>query len=98
MKTVNALTIRNNLGSVLDTLEKTKEPILISKGRVIRAVLITPDDFRRRFVDRQAEEEKQRLYDLAAYDAYMKNELEDYEYPEAAVQEAMEQLPQVRAR
>ena len=61
MKTVNALTRRNNLGSVLDTLEKTKEPILISKGRIIRAVLITPDDFRRRFVDRQAEEEKQRL-------------------------------------
>ena len=35
-------------------------------------------------------------YDLAAYDAYLKNELEDYEYPEAAVQEAMAQLPVVQ--
>ncbi len=61
MKTVNALTIRNNLGSVLDTLEKTNEPVLISKGRVIRAVLITPEEFRRRFIDKQAEEEKQKL-------------------------------------
>ena len=35
-------------------------------------------------------------YDLAAYDAYSKNELEDYEYPEAAVQEAMAGLPEVQ--
>ena len=42
MKTVNALKIRNNLGEILDLLEKTKEPILVSKGREIRAVLITP--------------------------------------------------------
>ena len=33
MKTVNALKIRNNLGEILDLLEKTKEPILVSKGR-----------------------------------------------------------------
>ena len=37
-------------------------------------------------------------YDLAAYDAYMKNELEDYEYPASAVQEAMRRLPEVHAR
>ncbi len=36
-------------------------------------------------------------YDLAAYDAYLKNDLEDYEYPEADVQEAIAQLPEVRA-
>jgi len=35
-------------------------------------------------------------YDLAAYDAYLNKELEDYEYPEAAVREAMEQLPEVQ--
>ncbi len=58
MKKVNALTIRNNLGSVLDDLEKNREPILISKGRVVRAVLITPDDFKRRFIDKQAEEDR----------------------------------------
>lgn len=58
MKTVNALTMRNNLGSVLQELEEKKEPILVSKGRRVRAVLITPEDFQRRFIDRQAEERK----------------------------------------
>lgn len=59
MKTVNALTMRNNLGSVLQELEETREPILVAKGRRVRAVLITPEDFQRRFIDRQAEERKQ---------------------------------------
>ncbi len=59
MKTVNALTVRNNLGRVLQELEEKREPILVSKGRRIRAVLITPEDFQRRFVDRLAEERKQ---------------------------------------
>ena len=64
METVNALTIRNNLGKVLDTLQRTKEPILISKGRTIRAVLVTPEDFKRRFIDKQAEEERERLLEI----------------------------------
>jgi PHD/YefM family antitoxin component YafN of YafNO toxin-antitoxin module len=59
MKTVNALEIRNNLGRVLDELEKSKQPVLVSKGRKIRAVLISPEDFKLRFVDRQAEAEKE---------------------------------------
>ena len=61
MHMVNALKIRNHLGEVLDLLEKEGGPILVSKGRRIRAVLITPEDFRTRFVDRQAEEERRRL-------------------------------------
>lgn len=61
MRTVNALKIRNNLGEVLDSLEKNGEPILLSKGRKIRAVLITPEEFKKRFIDKQAEEEKQKL-------------------------------------
>lgn len=61
MKTVNALKIRNNLGEVLDLLTKTGEPILVSKGREIRAVLITPEQFEKRFLDYQAEEQKKRL-------------------------------------
>ncbi|HYW81872.1 MAG TPA: type II toxin-antitoxin system Phd/YefM family antitoxin [Spirochaetia bacterium] len=59
MKTVNALTVRNNLGRVLQELEEKKEPILVSKGRRVRAVLITPEDFQRRFVDRLAEEQRE---------------------------------------
>jgi len=34
-------------------------------------------------------------FDLGAYDAYLKKELEDYEYPDEAVQEAMTHLPEV---
>jgi PHD/YefM family antitoxin component YafN of YafNO toxin-antitoxin module len=59
MKTVNALTVRNNLGRVLQELEEKKEPILVAKGRRVRAVLITPEDFQRRFIDRLAEERRQ---------------------------------------
>lgn len=62
MKTVNALKVRNNLGEILDTLAKTKEPILLSKGREIRAVLITPEQFKERFLDFQAEEQKKELF------------------------------------
>ena len=61
MKTVNALKIRNNLGEVLELLTKTGEPILVSKGREIRAVLITPEQFEKRFLDYQAEEQKKHL-------------------------------------
>ena len=61
MKTVNALTVRNRLGEVLETLTRTGEPILVSKGRQVRAVLITPDDFQKRFLDVQAAEARERL-------------------------------------
>jgi PHD/YefM family antitoxin component YafN of YafNO toxin-antitoxin module len=61
MKTVNALKIRNHLGEVLEELNRTRKPILVSKGRKIQAVLITPEQFKRRFLDYQAEQEKRRL-------------------------------------
>jgi len=61
MEEVNALKIRNNLGEVLDRLNDKGEPILISKGRKIRAVLVTPEQFERRFLDWQIREKKQRL-------------------------------------
>ena len=61
MRTVNALEIRNRLGAVLDDLERTGEPIILSKGRRPRAVLISMEDFNRRFVDRQAEDRKKQL-------------------------------------
>jgi tryptophan synthase beta chain len=34
-------------------------------------------------------------FDLSAYEAYMKGELKDYEYPEAEIEAAKEQLPKV---
>jgi PHD/YefM family antitoxin component YafN of YafNO toxin-antitoxin module len=63
VNTVNALQIRNHLGEVLDRLDRTREPVLVSKGRSVRAVLITPEDFQRRFLDRQVEERRRELLD-----------------------------------
>lgn len=60
MKIMNALQIRKNLGKVLQELEETGEPILLSKGRKVRAALITFEDFQRRFIDRQAEEAREK--------------------------------------
>ena len=34
-------------------------------------------------------------FDMGAYEAYLGGELEDYEYPAEAVQEAMRELPKV---
>jgi len=61
MEEVNALKIRNNLGEILDRLNNKGEPILISKGRKIRAVLVTPEQFERRFLDWQVSEEKKQF-------------------------------------
>lgn len=61
MKTVNALDVRNRLGSILDELRSTGEPILVSKGRKLCAVLVTPEDFKTRFLDKQAEEDRLKL-------------------------------------
>jgi len=61
MHQVNALAIRNRLGEILDRLETDGKPILISKGRKVRAVLVSLEDFQKRFVDVQAEEEKERF-------------------------------------
>jgi PHD/YefM family antitoxin component YafN of YafNO toxin-antitoxin module len=64
MERVNALKLRNNLGEILDRLSAKGDPILISKGRKIRAVLVTPEDFERRFLDVRAQEEKDQFLEL----------------------------------
>ena len=61
MEEVNALKIRNNLGEILDRLSETGEPIYISKGRKIRAVLVTPEQFKKRFLDKQVEEDRKKF-------------------------------------
>lgn len=63
MEEVNALKVRNNLGEILDRLNDSGEPIYISKGRKIRAVLVTPEQFEKRFFDWRVKEEKKRLLD-----------------------------------
>lgn len=45
MEKVNALKVRNRFGEILDRLERTGEPIQVSKQGRVRAVLITPEDY-----------------------------------------------------
>ncbi len=75
MKTVNALTVRNRLGEVLDYLERTGQPVLVSKGRQVRAALVPIEDFRRRFLDRQAEDRRAAL--LAEIHGLRRNRIGD---------------------
>jgi PHD/YefM family antitoxin component YafN of YafNO toxin-antitoxin module len=63
MERVNALKLRNNLGEILDRLNATNEPIIVSKGRKIRAVLVTPEQFEKRFLDWQSKEKKAQFLD-----------------------------------
>ena len=61
MREINALKLRNNLGEILDRLTTTGEPVMISKGRKVKAVLITPEQFEKRFLDYQAEQKKKEI-------------------------------------
>jgi prevent-host-death family protein len=61
MKEINALKLRNNLGEILDQLNTTGEPVVINKGRKAKAVLITPEQFEKRFLDYHAEEKKKEM-------------------------------------
>ena len=66
MEEVNALKLRNNLGEILDRLRDNGEPILVSKGRKLRAVLVTPEQFEKRFLDWQAEEQRKHFLENVA--------------------------------
>jgi len=56
MKTVNALKVRTKFGEILDNLEKSGEPILLSKSNVVRAAIIPIELFKKRFVDLLSED------------------------------------------
>jgi PHD/YefM family antitoxin component YafN of YafNO toxin-antitoxin module len=58
MITVNALKLRNNLGEILDWIQNKKEPVIVTKGRKIRAVMITPELYKTRFLDYQAQHDR----------------------------------------
>ena len=61
MKRVNALELRQSLGRVLRSLEKGGEPIIIERHRQPAAVLISLDDWKKRFADREADEQRKRI-------------------------------------
>lgn len=55
MKKANALQLRQNMGKIVSELLRTGEPILLEKSRKSVAVLITVEDYQKRFVDREAD-------------------------------------------
>jgi prevent-host-death family protein len=61
MKKTNALALRQSLGSIIDQLRKDGEPILVEKGRQPVAVLISLEDYRKRFVDVAADIQRREL-------------------------------------
>lgn len=61
MEKTNALKLRQSLGSVLRQLNKTKKPILVEKNSKPAAVLITLEDYQKRFVDREADDKRKEL-------------------------------------
>lgn len=67
MKRVNALQLRQSLGKVVASLERTGEPILLEKGRRPVAVMISLRDFQERFVEKAAAEARDQV--LAEMDA-----------------------------
>jgi len=60
MKPINALTLRQTLGKILDQVDRTG-PVVIEKGRRPRAVLISIKDWQERFVDLEAADERKSL-------------------------------------
>lgn len=61
MKRVNALEMRQSVGKVLRQLEKGGEPIIIERRRQPAAVLISLDDYAKRFADRDADEKREEI-------------------------------------
>ena len=58
METVNALELRQSLGKVLDQLEHDGKPILVCRRRAPAAALVSLKDYRERFVDRAADDQR----------------------------------------
>lgn len=55
MQKTNALQLRQNMGALIDKLRATGEPILLEKDRTPVGVIISIDDYKKRFVDIDAD-------------------------------------------
>jgi prevent-host-death family protein len=64
MKTVNALRLRQQLGSVLKELQASGRPVLIERNSRPAAVLISLEDYQKRFVDREADDKRREMIEV----------------------------------
>lgn len=55
MQKANALQLRQNLGAIVDKLRKSGEPILLERDREPVGVIISIEDYKKRFVDVDAD-------------------------------------------
>ena len=63
MKKTNALKLRQELGVLLADLQRGGEPVLIERRSKPAAVLISIEDYQKRFVDREADTKRQEIVD-----------------------------------
>jgi prevent-host-death family protein len=61
MKRINALEMRQSLGKVLRQLEKGAGPVIVEQRRRPVAVLISIEDYQKRFADRDADEKRKEV-------------------------------------
>lgn len=61
MLKTNALKLRQNLGSILKQLQKTGRPILLEKNRKPMGVIISIEDYQKRFADVESDEARREL-------------------------------------
>ncbi|MBI2339148.1 MAG: type II toxin-antitoxin system Phd/YefM family antitoxin [Deltaproteobacteria bacterium] len=77
MQKINALELRQSLSKVMQKLKRSGEPILLEKGRRPAAVLISLEDFKRRFAEKEADERRRevqrRILGLSRKSAVRKN-------------------------
>ena len=63
MKKINSLKLRQSLSSILATLAKSGEPILLEKNRKPAAVIISLKDFQERFVELELSRQRKECID-----------------------------------
>lgn len=61
MKRINAVQLRQSLAKLVSALQKSGEPILLERGRKPVAAIISLRDYRERFVEKAASEDRDRV-------------------------------------
>lgn len=58
LQKVNALQLRQSLSKIMNKLQRSGGPIILERGRKPVAVIISLEDFKKRFVEKDADEKR----------------------------------------
>jgi prevent-host-death family protein len=61
MKRTNALDVRQSLGKILRDIQKDGEPVMVEQRSKPAAVLISLEDYQKRFVDVEADSQRRAI-------------------------------------